>query len=42
MAAFSDLCDLVSQSDDFNDERRLDIQNKLGADGRRLERPCPI
>ena len=38
MAAFSDLCDLVSQSDDFNEERRLEIQNKLGADGRRLEK----
>ena len=38
MAAFSDLCDLVSQSEDFNEERRLEIQNKLGADGRRLEK----
>jgi predicted ATPase len=38
MAAFSDLCDLVSQSEDFNEERRLEIQIKLGADGRRLEK----
>jgi predicted ATPase len=38
MAAFSDLCDLVSQSEDFNEDRRLEIQIKLGADGRRLEK----
>jgi predicted ATPase len=38
MAAFSDLCDLVSQSEDSNEERRLEIQNKLGADGYRLEK----
>jgi predicted ATPase len=38
MAAFSDLCDLVSQSEDFNEDRRLEIENKLGADGHRLEK----
>ena len=36
MAAFSDLCDLVSQSDDFTEERRSEIQQKLGTDGHLL------
>ena len=36
MAAFSDLCDLVSQSEDFTEERRIKIQQKLGTDGRLL------
>ena len=36
MAAFSDLCDLVSQSDDFTEERRSEIQQKLGSYGRFL------
>jgi predicted ATPase len=35
MAAFSDLCDLIIQSDDF-EERRLQIQAALGDDGRLL------
>jgi predicted ATPase len=38
MAAFSDLCDLISQSKDFNEDRRREIQTKLGADGHRLEK----
>lgn len=33
MAAFSDLCDLVSQSEDFNEERRATIEKGLGSDG---------
>ena len=33
MAAFSDLCDLMSQSDDFDEDRRRDIQQALGPDG---------
>jgi predicted ATPase len=36
MAAFSDLCDLVSQSENFTEERRREIQKKLGTDGRLL------
>jgi ABC-type lipoprotein export system ATPase subunit len=30
MAAFSDLCDLVVQSVDFTEERRIKIQKKIG------------
>ena len=36
MAAFSDLCDLVIQSEDFTEERRREIQQKLGSDGHLL------
>jgi protein kinase len=32
MTAFSDLCDLVSQSEDFDIVRKTEIQNALGAD----------
>lgn len=32
MTAFSDLCDLVSQSEDFDDVRRKEIQKALGPD----------
>ena len=32
MAAFSDLCDLVLQSSDFDNGRRIEIQQALGAD----------
>lgn len=33
MAAFSDVCDLMVQSTDFDDERRNEIQRKLGDTG---------
>jgi len=36
MAAFSDLCDLVHQAEDFDEDRRGEIQRKLGADGNLL------
>jgi hypothetical protein len=36
MAAFSDLCDLLSQSDDFH-LRLNDIQDRLTPDGIRLQ-----
>jgi predicted ATPase len=32
MAAFSDLCDLVLQSSDFDSRRRMEIQQALGTD----------
>mmetsp|Transcript_28763 Transcript_28763/g.43907 ORF Transcript_28763/g.43907 Transcript_28763/m.43907 type:complete len:1047 (+) Transcript_28763:132-3272(+) len=33
MTAFSDLCDLMLQSDNFNEERRRAIEESLGSDG---------
>ena len=33
MAAFSDLCDLIAQSDDFEQDRKREIQEMLGLDG---------
>jgi len=36
MAAFSDLCDLILQSKDFNEERRAMIEEELGPDGKLL------
>lgn len=33
MAAFSDVCDIVTQSEGFDEERRSEIQQKLGNDG---------
>ena len=36
MAAFSDLCDLVLQSLDFDNDRRIEIQQALGADAKLL------
>ena len=36
MAAFSDLCDLVLQSGDFDNERRTEIQQALGTDANLL------
>ena len=36
MAAFSDLCDLVLQSTDFDNDRRIEIQQALGADAQLL------
>ena len=38
MAAFSDLCDLVLQSSDFDNETRVNIQKALGADANLLVR----
>ena len=38
MAAFSDLCDLVLQSNDFDNETRVSIQKALGADANLLVR----
>lgn len=38
MAAFSDLCDLVVQSDDFDEQRRREIQEALGSDGQILRK----
>lgn len=38
MAAFSDLCDLVLQSEDFDETRRSKIQEVLGGDGQLLTR----
>lgn len=36
MAAFSDVCDIVLQSEDFNEERRSEIQEALGISGHLL------
>lgn len=36
MAAFSDMCDLVIQSDDFNEKRQHEIQQALETDGHLL------
>lgn len=36
MAAFSDLCDLVVQSEDFNEARQEQIRQDLGSDGKLL------
>lgn len=36
MAAFSDVCDLVMQSNDYDEKRRSEIQQALGSDGRLL------
>lgn len=33
MACLSDLCDLVIQSDDFDDQRKSEVQETLGMDG---------
>lgn len=38
MAAFSDLCDLVLQSDDYDEKKREEIRQALGEDGRLLTR----
>ena len=38
LAAFSDLCDLVLQSSDFDNRRRMQIQQALGADASLLAR----
>lgn len=38
MAAFSDLCDLMLQLNDFNEERQKKIQQALGSDGQLLVR----
>jgi len=38
MAAFSDLCDLILQSEDFDAARRVEIQDALGSDGQLLAR----
>jgi predicted ATPase len=36
MAAFSDLCDLVIQSDDYDEDQRREMKNSLGADAQLL------
>ena len=38
MAAFSDLCDFTSQSEDFGEDRRREIQQELGPDGHLLSK----
>jgi predicted ATPase len=38
MAAFSDLCDLVSQSVDYNEDLRREVQKKLGVENIRILR----
>lgn len=38
MAVFSDLCDLIAQSDDFDENRRTEIQGALASDGQLLAR----
>jgi len=38
MAAFSDLCDLKMQSDDFDEHQRIKIQRALGSEGPMLNR----
>jgi predicted ATPase len=38
MAAFSDLCDLVLQSSDFDDHTRIKVQEALGDDANLLVR----
>jgi predicted ATPase len=38
VAAFSDVCDLIAQSDDFDEIRRREIQLALASDGQLLKR----
>ncbi|KAI2491577.1 histidine kinase [Fragilaria crotonensis] len=40
MAALSDLCDLLIQSPDFTEERRMQFQHKLGVENGRVLEKC--